>query len=170
MQLEVQIEDMNKEFSQKLATLVEERERYQKEVNQEFSVNEAIKERQNDYIEVLKKELLLARNIIKTPVLLEQTYKKVNLDDVEFYRHELVHKEPDVTDIDIKAKARRDRRAVMSLNEREKRTASLIGDGHTADGGSFFGANPKFEASQKVQWKGSRLRESIGNPETSTLN
>jgi len=33
VQLEVQIEDMNKEFSEKLATLVEERERYQKEVN-----------------------------------------------------------------------------------------------------------------------------------------
>lgn len=127
VQLEIQIEDMKRDFSEQLAALVEERVRFKREVDQEFAVNEALKERQADYIEVLKKELILARNIIKTPVLLEQTYKKVNLDDVEFYRHELVHKEPDVLDIDAKAKARRDRRAAMSQNERDRRAGSLEG-------------------------------------------
>lgn len=40
----------------------------------------------------MKKELILAKNIIRTPVLLEQTYKNLNFDDIEFYRHELVPK------------------------------------------------------------------------------
>lgn len=53
--------------------------------------------------------MILARNIIKTPVLLEQTYKKLNIEDVEFYRHELVSKDAN-NEIDLKAKARRDRR------------------------------------------------------------
>ena len=44
---------------------------------------------------MIKKELVLAKNIIRTPVLLEQTYKKLNFDDVEFYRHELVPKRED---------------------------------------------------------------------------
>lgn len=37
---------------------------------------------------MLKKELILAQNIIRTPVLLEHANKKFNFDDVEFYKHE----------------------------------------------------------------------------------
>lgn len=74
--------------------LTEEKTSFKKDVDQEMKVHETIRERQEDYIAVLKKELILARNIIRTPALLEQTFKKLNFDDVEFYRHELVKKEP----------------------------------------------------------------------------
>jgi hypothetical protein len=42
-------------------------------------------QRQQEYIELLKKELILAQNIIKTPVLLEQTRKKFNFEEAELY-------------------------------------------------------------------------------------
>ena len=73
----------------------------------------------------MKKELILARNIIKTPVLLEQTYKKLNIEDVEFYRHELVSNDPS-HEIDMKAKARKERRA-QAVSQNEKRSSILDG-------------------------------------------
>ena len=94
VQLENQIDQMKKEYSEILQKLTEEKTSFKKDVDQEMKVHETIRERQEDYIAVLKKELILARNIIRTPALLEQTFKKLNFDDVEFYRHELVKKEP----------------------------------------------------------------------------
>jgi hypothetical protein len=49
-------------------------------------VNVAIQERQEDYIQLLKKELIMAQNIIRTPALLEQTNKKFNFETMELYQ------------------------------------------------------------------------------------
>jgi len=44
--------------------------------------------RQSDYVDLLKKELIVAQNIIKTPVLLDQTRKKFNYEEAELYQHD----------------------------------------------------------------------------------
>ena len=97
---------------------------------------------------------------------MEQANKKLNIEDVEFYRHELVSMDP-TNEIDMKAKSKRERRA-QAVSQNDKRSSGL--DGPTqATGISSMGW--KLEGSQKVQWKGSRLRDSTGNPELlSTMN
>jgi hypothetical protein len=84
---------MESDYAETLTKLAFERHNFKKDVNQEIHLHDAIRKRQEGYIHILKKELLLARNIIQTPVLLGSTYKKLNFDDVEFYRHELLPKE-----------------------------------------------------------------------------
>lgn len=84
---------MTIEYEQKIKNFHEDKHKFQKELGSEIIVHEAIKKRQQEYIEVLKKELILAQNIIRTPVLLEHANKKFNFDDVEFYKHEPVGKD-----------------------------------------------------------------------------
>lgn len=86
--LQGQIDKMTIEYEQKIKNFHEDKHKFQKELGSEIIVHEAIKKRQQEYIDVLKKELILAQNIIRTPVLLEHANKKFNFDDVEFYKHE----------------------------------------------------------------------------------
>ena len=84
---------MTIEYEQKIKNFHEDKHKFQKELGSEIIVHEAIKKRQQEYIEVLKKELILAQNIIRTPVLLEHANKKFNFDEVEFYKHETAGKD-----------------------------------------------------------------------------
>lgn len=56
----------------------------------ELIINEAIRNRQDNYINVIKKELVLAQSIIKTPMLLKHTTEKFNFEEIETYKRELV--------------------------------------------------------------------------------
>jgi hypothetical protein len=82
---------MTIEYEKNIKNAKEDKIKFQKELGSEIAVHEALKKRQLEYIELLKKELILAQNIIRTPVLLEHANKKFNFDDVEFYKHEPVN-------------------------------------------------------------------------------
>ena len=79
---------MTVEYERNIKIAKEDKVKFQSELGQEINVHEAIKKRQQEYIDILKKELILAQNIIRTPVLLEHANKKFNFDEVEFYKHE----------------------------------------------------------------------------------
>lgn len=175
--LEGEIERMTKEYNETLKKFNDDRQSYQKEFNNELKVNEKIRERHEGYIEILKKELILARNIIKTPVLLDQTYKKLNFDDVEFYRHDLVAKrDRDATtaetDFDILSgnetnnKKKQARKARLDFNRtsynRPETTAATQYDDYT--GGSTV---PRQNVT-RVQWKA--VNASQQQSANSTLN
>ena len=66
-----------KEHIEQLKNTLQE---YQSDTNKEFSLKDMINERQNEYIGVLKKELVLAKNIIKHPTKFEKAHLSLNYD------------------------------------------------------------------------------------------
>lgn len=83
---EDEIVDLREEYkdeiirlNQDLKSRKKEFKKFRKKSNKEFHIRETIQNRQAQYIETLKKELVLAKNIIKNPRLFRKAHGNINI-------------------------------------------------------------------------------------------
>ncbi|CDW71143.1 UNKNOWN [Stylonychia lemnae] len=105
--LEQKIRDLENNQSEKINSLIEgykareelilkekdylkdELFRYKNDTKKELDLKEVLVERQKHYIDLLRKELVFAKNIIKNPNLFQKAFEDMNFDQVEFYQNDL---------------------------------------------------------------------------------
>lgn len=73
------------ELKAKIVAVRREFEIFKLDINREVDVKEIIINRQLEYIEVLKRELVLAKNIIKNPRLFDKATMKMNYKILDLY-------------------------------------------------------------------------------------
>ena len=75
------------EFNKEKELLQNLFKKFQTDVDKEMEVKQLIQDRQNKYIDVLKKELIIAKNIIKFPRVHNKISQKMNFDEIILYQY-----------------------------------------------------------------------------------
>eukprot|EP00347_Sterkiella_histriomuscorum_P003406 403364419 len=91
VELEHKLASQQKEFETKMAESEKDSKTFKFEMNKELGINELLNKRQSDYIDVLKKELVFAKNIIKRPRDMIKITQNLNYERIELYKYQ---KEP----------------------------------------------------------------------------
>ncbi|CDW76163.1 UNKNOWN [Stylonychia lemnae] len=92
VELEQQLSDFRKEYEETMRIYEQEKKQYKFEMSKELGINEVLNQRQNEYIEILKKELVIAKNIIKRPRELLKFSRDQGFHRIEIYKYEKVPK------------------------------------------------------------------------------
>ncbi len=78
------------EFLEIIEMLQADVEKYKKDTEKEFRIKDLIIQRKEEYIDLLKRELILAQNIIKNPSVFSHANETLGAEKIEKYVYERI--------------------------------------------------------------------------------
>ena len=90
----------DEEYQEIIKEIRDEHERYRAETLKEIAVHEALGRRQLAYQQLLQKELIIATNIFKNPILSAKLKQEVGMDRLEIYSYPKPDLDPDAGNFD----------------------------------------------------------------------
>lgn len=89
----IHVLQLKEEFKQREQDLIKEQQNmnshfdaYKQNISKEMEIKEALLKRYIKYVDVLKKQIVLTKNVVKNPDLMKNALRTLNYTDLELYR------------------------------------------------------------------------------------